>query len=357
MLRTVRVLGAFALVTAGAVAASCGGDESATTTDNGTGGKAAASSTVSSTAGTGGSGGAPITCDAGEGTTLALTSLDFGPGNSGEWKKIGLNVDGLVSTAGSTDVCQPNSGGSASTAYPDGENGIDNSFGKNLLPIILSVYPLWPDDVNNFLTVGEFNALLKMYCLPPTGDVGAMTTKLFGGTKLGSTPKYDGTDMWPVAPELLADPGDPESSTITFPQSSVTGNAFDTGKNQKVIFTIPMNYMGKSTSIKLTLYGAQLKFNLSADRKSATGGVVGGALDTEEFLDQIQKLRWLFDQCDQAVFDNVILAVRQSSDIMSDGTQDPAQTCNGISIGIAFELKEVQIGTVGPPAEIGMTCP
>ena len=35
----------------------------------------------------------------------------------------------------------PNSGASTSVPYPDGNDGIDNSFGKNLLPILLSLYP------------------------------------------------------------------------------------------------------------------------------------------------------------------------------------------------------------------------
>jgi len=130
----------------------------------------------------------------GDGVTLAITKLMFGEGNSGQWKKVGLNLDGLTSTAISSDVCQPNDGGSQVIAYPDGDNGIDNSFGKNLLPTIISVYPTWPQDVNTAIQEGDFNALLKLYCLPDKGDAPDFTTKLFGGTSLGATPKFDGTD-------------------------------------------------------------------------------------------------------------------------------------------------------------------
>jgi hypothetical protein len=300
----------------------------------------------------------PYVCPPGEATTFALTKLDFGPGNSGEWKKVGMNVDGLVSTAASTDVCQPNAMGSADTAYPDGDNGIDNSFGKNVLPLILSLHQAWQDDVNTFLEVGEFNALVKVECLPPTGDATGLTTKLFGGTELpGMMPKYDGTDVWPVAPELLADPMDPDSSTITFPNSSVTGNKFDSGEDVTVIFTIPMAYQGNLTTIKLTLYGARLTMTLSEDRKSATGGVIGGALNTEEFIDQIKKIGWAYNLCQDLLFNAAQLQVRQASDIMADGSQDPMQTCDGISFGVTFEMKEVQLGDVGPAATMGGSCP
>jgi len=45
------------------------------------------------------------------------------------------------------------------------------------------------------------------------------------------------------------------------------------------------------------------------------------------------------------------------SDIMTDGSQDPTKECDGISFGIQLEMKEVQIGEVGPPADPGGACP
>ena len=357
MLGTNRVLWALPLVTAAAL--SCGDDEPAAPPDGqgGSTSSSSSSSSSSSTASSGGSGGMEWTCPPGEATTLALTKLSFGEGTSGEWKKVGLNLDGLVTNAGSTDVCKPNSMAETDVPYPDGDDGIDNSFGKNLLPSIVGLYPAWPDDVNNFLDEGVFNALLKMECLPPTGDAPEMTSKLYGGAALGSVPKYDGTDEWPVAPELLSDPTDPDSSTIVFEKSSVTGSLFDSGKNESFILSIPMDFGGNYTSIKLTLYQAQLIMTLSEDRKSATGGMIGGVLNTQEFLDQVKKIGWMFDYCDDAVFQMIVAQVLQASDSMTDGPQDPSKVCDGISIGIAFEMKEVQIGDVAPPALPGSACP
>lgn len=362
MLRLGRVSWAFAIAAAVGVpaAVSCGGGESTTT--GGGGATAASSSTAtvsssvaaSSTSSTGVGGALP--CPTMSGTTFALTKIDLGPGNNGEWKKIGLDIDGLTSTGASKDVCQPNAGGAKGTAYPDGDNGIDNSFGKNLLPLIIALDPTWQGDVNDLLIGGGFNAMLKLYCLPKTGDA-KLTTKFFGGTNLGAVPKYDGTDKWPVVPELLTDPKDPESSSITFPDSTVIGDAYDSGKGQTIILTLPLSYNMMSTSIKLTLHAAQVKMTLSPDRKSATGGVIGGVLQTEEFVDQVRKIGWVYGLCGMAQFDTAVALARQSSDILSDGTQDPKKTCDGISIGIAFEMKEVQIGDVGPAATVGMACP
>jgi hypothetical protein len=367
MLGIARVrLASILMTTATAVAVGCGGGGNTTgsggsTGTGGTGGRGGDTSTTTTTTtgeggGGSGSGGAPE-CMSGEGTVLAGTKLAFGEGNSGQWKKVGFDLDGLVSTAASKDVCQPNSGALTITPYPDGDDGIDNSFGKNLLPQILALYPTWVTDINNGIQSGFFTVLLKMFCLPATGDIPVMVTKLYGGTTLGTKPKFDGTDLWPVAPELLSDPMDPQSSTIVFSKSSVKGDAFDAGKNETFILTVPIATMNSSTSIKLTLYAAHTTMNLSPDRKSATGGVIGGVLNTEEFVAEIKKVGALLGLCDSSLFENLLTQVRQASDIMADGTQDPTKTCDGISMGLNFEMKEVQIGAVGPKTPVGDSCP
>ncbi len=360
MLELARFRGTLPLFLAAAAAVGCGDD-----VEPGPGGGGASTVSTGGSGGVGGLGGSggeggtggEATCLPTDGVTLALTELYFGQGTNGEWKNVGLNIDGLVSDGTSTDVCQPAEGGDPDVAYPDGEGGIDNSFGKNLLPLILSVVPTWPDGVNAYLEEGRFNAMLKMYCLPPTGDVPVLITKVFGGTELGSVPAYDGTDVWPVVPEILGDPQDPESSTLVFENSSVIGSTFDSGTQETFILTIPIEFNEQSTLLKLTLYGAQVTMTLSEDRKSATGGVIGGVLNTEEIIAQVSKVVAMADLCDDALYDQVVTLVRQSSDIMSDGTQDPGQICDGISFGVRFEMQEVQLGDVGPEAPPGVGCP
>lgn len=354
----------FALALATTVAVGCGNGESTdgsggqggspTTSSSSTGGSSTGGSSTGGSS-TGGAGGG-LTCETGEGPVLAVSKLAFGDGSSSEWKGIGFNIDGLASTALSKDVCKPNADASTSTPYPDGDEGIDNSFGKNLLSLILSLYPTWVTDINNGIQKGTFTTLLKLECLPPTGDVPSFTAKLFGATNLGSTPKFDGTDKWPVTPELLSDPMDPESSTVVFGQSSVIGSTYDSGKNETFILTVPLKTQTASTSIKLALYAARTTMTLAADRKSATKGTIGGVLNTEEIVAEIKKVGALLGLCGTQAFDNILQEVRQASDIMSDGTQDPEKTCDGISMGLNFEMKEALLGGVGPATPVGMAC-
>ncbi len=337
---------------------SCGGVSDA----SGGGGISTVSSTSagntsssSSGSGQGGSGGGYV-CMPGDAVVFALTELRFGTAQPGEWKQIGMNIDGLVSDGNSTDVCQTQAGGSPNYAHPDGDNGIDNSFGKNLLPIILGVVPDWATIVNDQLDQGLFNAMVKAYCLPPTGDA-ALMAKVFGGTDLGSAPDFDGTDVWPVAPELLGDPQDPESSTLVFENCSVTGTTFDSGPNEEFVLTIPLDINDQQGSLKLSLHSARLMMTLSDDRKSATGGVLAGVLNTEEVIEQAKMISWLADICTEPEYQQVLTAIRQMSDIMTDGTQNPSATCDGISFGVAFDMAEVRLGDVGPPTPSGMSCP
>ena len=294
---------------------------------------------------------APLACSK---ATFAMTTEALGNGNNGEWKSFGFDIDGLVSTAASTDVCQPNSGGAAGTAYPDGNNGIDNSWGKNILPIILSVDPTFATDVNSAIAGGTLTTLFELACLTPKGDVPSFLTKLFVATPLGSTPLLDGTDQWPVAPELLTNPtSDPDSAAITFTSSSITGTLFDTGPNQTFALRFPFS----TTSLDLTLRAAHVQMTLSSDRKSATGGMIGGVMKTEDLVAQIKKIGYALNLCNSSVLPNIITVVRQASDIMSDGTQDPSKTCDGISIGLGFDATQAQRGPVGPPEPTAQSCP
>ncbi|MFO0555152.1 MAG: hypothetical protein U0271_42635 [Polyangiaceae bacterium] len=251
-----------------------------------------------------------------------------------------------------TDLCQPNGGASPITPYPDGDAGIDNSFGKNILPILLGLAPTWTSDANNTIDQGAGTTLLDLACLPPTGDLPTVTTKLYLTTNLGMTPKWDGTDDYPVAPELLSNSSDPQSATILFPDSSVLGTTFDSGPAITFLLRIGGGVMG----MDLTLHAAHFTTTLSADRKSATGGVLAGVLDTEEVVAQLKKIGYAANLCSSPLLNDLITAVRQASDIMNDGTQDPTKTCNGISIGLGFDLGAANVGSVGPTTPTAMSC-
>jgi len=269
-------------------------------------------------------------------------------------QKLGFNVDGLVSTAASTDLCQPVTGGSKNTVYPDGDMGIDNSFGKNILPQLLKLAPGFSDSTTNSIADGEFSMMLNFVGLTAAADQPTLVTRLYGGTPLGFPPSFDGTDCWPVVPELLSSPTDIKSSTVVFDKSSVVGNKWISGTAGTITLTVPTG----PASITLTIHKASVSLDLSADHKSATGGLIGGVLDTDEFIKEVKKAIFAINPLYCGLIGQIETQMRQSSDLLADGSQDKAKTCNGISIGFGFTMKTIQLGGIGPkttPATMACT--
>ena len=112
-------------------------------------------------------------------------------------------------------------------------------------------------------------------------------------------------------------------------------------------------------SLVLNSAGFQMPFDIhhaivtmamAPDRSGAVDGMIAGVLDTEEHITVLQQIAGTFDPalCSGTTFDSLAAQIRQASDILSDGTQDPTQTCNGISIGIGFTATAVQLSGITP---------
>jgi hypothetical protein len=365
--RLIVALAATGALALGAAAPACA---SGSDTTPGAGGSTSSSSASSSSGattttapGTGGGGGAggggPVNaCKASGDTVLAVDRLYFGetnwddtPNPTNGWRLFGLDIDGKSSTASSTDVCQPAFGGAASVAYPDGPGGLDNSFGKNILPTFVQNIPALTSQANAALINGDFTILLRLGGLGAAPDQGSIPAKVYGGAFLTtSTPLFDGTDCWPVAPESLSDPADIESAKLSFPQSSLTGDHWDSVGTGDLFLTLQvLGFQGH-----VTVHHARLVMDLDADHLGTQKGIISGVLDTEEFVAAINTLMSSFDPQNCAnppgvqAIDTII---RQASDLMKDGTQNPAATCDGISIGLGFKAARVQFGMLGDPLD------
>ena len=81
-------------------------------------------------------------------------------------------------------------------------------------------------------------------------------------------------------------------------------------------------------------------------------GYLSGVLATKELEDAIAKMAQALspDLCSGSTIESIKQSIRQASDIMKDGTQDPAKECDGVSIGIGFEAVRVTLGSVAPKA-------
>ncbi|MEP7123842.1 MAG: hypothetical protein ABJE95_23135 [Byssovorax sp.] len=286
-------------------------------------------------------------------TVLAIKKLYLGDTNRdgtankvNGWKQYGYDIDGFASTATSTNLCKPRNNNAAKNVYPDGDKGIDNSFGKNILTIILGIASDASAKVNAGIGQGKFTIMLSMGKLGAGSDYKGLTTKLYGGADLMANPKFDGTDKWPVIPELLNDPADITSAKVQFPGAYLVNNTWVSGGKGEVLLNLSVS----GFTLSLPIGSAVITMELSADHKSATKGTIAGVLPTDTLTSELKKIAGAFDPslCKGPTIDSIVSQIEQASDIGHDGTQDASKECDGISIGLGFDAGIVQLGAIAP---------
>jgi len=83
---------------------------------------------------------------------------------------------------------------------------------------------------------------------------------------------------------------------------------------------------------------------LSSDRNVATHGQIAGIIDKDEIQIEMHRLRTKINPALCDIIGGPPFDFGQTADILVDGTQDPGQTCDGISAGFGFTMKRAQLG-------------
>jgi hypothetical protein len=280
---------------------------------------------------------------------LGNTNPDGEPNLEAGWKQYGFNLDNRRSHKGSTDLCKPSSGGYVPWVYPDGNDGIDNAFGKNIFPewvgLVSDLGQHTPDRITN----GEFTYMIAIDDIGQ-GEPCSTRSALFTGAPLGAPPLWDGNDAWPIDPDSLTDPSNQTSAKTVLGTSAIVGDVFTSchGANFDLILTVP----DPEVTLRIPVHHARFQMQLDPDRQGATSGIIGGIIGREELVDAVAGILGAFHMpwCDQPDV-GVLNHIRQAADIMLDGSQTPDQVCDGISIGLGFTMKRVKLGGVGasPP--------
>jgi len=276
------------------------------------------------------------------------TDADGTPNPMNGWKSFGFNLDGRLSTQMSTDLCRPKAGGSAATVYPDGNVGIDNGFGKNVLPILLGLAADVATVNNESIKIGEYTYLLSL----ANADQNACSTSsaLLLGANLGDIPKFDGSDVWPLDPSSLVDPTKPASAKCKYADTTLEGGLVHAGPSAQLDFFLSI----AGFRMVLPIRHAQMDFVLEPNLRGIKGGQIGGIIRTDDLVKEFSRVMGAFDaslcNAQSPKVKSILEQLRQASDIMQDGTQDPTKECDGISIGLGFTMKPVRLGAVARAA-------
>jgi hypothetical protein len=271
---------------------------------------------------------------------------------AGGWKAYGFDLDGWISGAGTPDgfegQCAPRLGASQQNVETDGDLGIDNAFGKLLLPTILAADPSFPDEIARGLAGGGTTLLVDLDQLGSGADYTGLTARVYTGAPLGKAPAYDGTDVWPVRSDSLRDPAQIGDALLSDSDSYVTGDTW-VGRFHGVL-TVELPWMAGLT-MHLRITDPVITMELDPARASAGGGTIAGIIATEDLLAEAQAEALQLDSSlcpGTTTVQGLLGLLEQASDILVDPASGPTAPCDGVSIGLGFSARRVTLGPVAP---------
>ena len=254
------------------------------------------------------------------------------------WRTLGEDLDGRVTDAQSTDVCQLSAGASSSVQI-DGQDGIDNSFGANVIPAIVAAGVAspsiqWAQSTRQGVTRV---ILVRIDALQDPSD--AASGALYVGTTLAGPANLDGTDVWPLS-ALSVSAGDASRPIVRLVASVHAGALVANASAQATVF-MPFN----SGVLAIPIQRAQIRATLAPGSMS---GTLAGIVPTEVLIEAARRALGGIKPslCSGAMFDVLATRIRQAQDILSDGTQDPGKPCDAISIGLGIDAVGVVFGPV-----------
>jgi hypothetical protein len=287
----------------------------------------------------------------------------MGVSSADAWKNLGYDLDGKVTTAAATDVCTLVPGASKQVQV-DGFGGTDNSWGANIVPIIVTLNSAASQQINQGLQAGAWTQLAYVTGFDDsagntTSALGLTGVGLAGAAYPGGAPAWDLSTVWPVAPGSVngctATGGCPAgtdpvaSAAVTFPKAFQVNGTFVSGV--PVPITLPIAFGGQP--LVVNIQSAVITFD-PAGPGQVTNGTIAGVVSTTDLINSLQEVagRISTSLCSGSAFQSIATQIEQTSDIVYDGatiSNSPGQACNAISIGLGFNATEVAApSTIAP---------
>jgi len=304
--------------------------------------------------------------------TLYMGDTDrTGIQSSDAWQLFGYNLDDLVTSKESSDVCAL-AAGASKTTQTDGIGGIDNSFGENILPILITIAGTdFSSKINTEIAGGSFTDL--MYATGFDDLSGNTTTAtgltgvfLAGGnytTTNHGAPAWNLGTHWPIEPESLngcpagvcpAGTNPVTNAKVQFPTAYQKNGTFVSGGPVEILLNL--TFVG--VPFPLSIHSATLTFTPNIPG-SVTGGTIAGVLAMTELISAFQGAAGAISTslCSGSAFQSISQQIEQAADIVLDPSTGAASNragvaCNAISIGLGFDATEV-----APPASADITGP
>jgi hypothetical protein len=284
-------------------------------------------------------------------TTFAMTRLYLGdtdpdgtPDPALGWTHYGYDIDG-VQPGSPGAFCMPVDNASPAVIHPPACTGVENAFGHILLPIFLGVSAGLPAQVDQALAAGSPTILISLSGLGPGTSARPLPAQIAKGGDLMATPRYDGTDLWPVV----------AGTQVPLAESYLVGDTWVSGSPSTLTVTLSFPLLASSSlPLVLNLHHTVVSMKLDPTHQEATGGIISGVMSTADLVQQLEMLVIeVSPACCSVDCESIASEIEQASDILVDGTQDPTKACDGVSVGLGFDAARVQLGPAVPPPDAG----
>lgn len=279
------------------------------------------------------------------------------------WANLGYNLDGYCT--GSPDFAfgctLPPGGGRPSQ---DGEDGIDNVFGKDLFPLVDSVVPGleessrelqnegrglvvlrirgWnglPDDPQVHVTITQSVDTVAAAAGDPVPDVDFVDHQAtLPGGELAPSPAWDGNDYtWVRADTFLAGNFD---DPLVF---DANGYIADDTLVVRLPERVEILFQGIDVGVTVRLTGGIATGRISEDRLRIEDAVVAGRWSVLDLLRTAESV----GVCVGSVEYNFLRSRLEAFvDVTSEPIADPGAFCDAISVGVGFAGTRVRFGGV-----------
>ncbi|MEO7091762.1 MAG: hypothetical protein ABI175_00840, partial [Polyangiales bacterium] len=294
----------------------------------------------------------------GKGSSLALGVQSFHIGSLtrlGErapnaWREWGFDLDDTCTDEAAANAgvgtCKPASG-SAAINLIDGDNCRDNNFGSQLVVKVLNVFsPDFETKGNASVHTGSATWVFVIDDLDDGADDPYAPGTYYLVTPFADgapNPAFDGTDVRTIDTRSVID-GDPKKVRQRFPNGYVAGNVWVSGDLGPATFLFPN---GKAAAAPLDIPAVVLTMRLATDHEGGREGNLAGVITPAGLVDFIRPVAESGGVCStNPVFATLAANVAEYPDLVvgAKNLQDPTKTCDGISIGLGFDVGPVKIG-------------
>lgn len=231
----------------------------------------------------------------------------------------------------------------------DGFDCRDNNFGHHVVALLNLTSEGFEQRVNEGIFEGTSTWIIRIDDLDDGTDDPYAPAKLYRASA-DKAVKWDGTDVRKIVAESVVG-GDLEKSISEFKKGFVRDNVWVSGEPEQRDLLLPGS---TAVVITLPLDASVFTVKLNADHRGGSRGVVAGAVPVAAIETLIRPIATESGFCPgTSLYNSLVRTVQRFPDVVvgAPGLQNTAVECDGISLGMGFDVVPVQPVTQVVPGD------